>query len=87
MVNRDEVIAQLYEILKNKVGMKILIPDDSEKELFYYNSKVTPAVALYILATLGIKYDIPLEKIEVYFTDNIFCFDNIVEFVCIYSKD
>ena len=86
MVNRDDVKVQLYDILNNKVRMKILIPDDVEKELFYYNSKITPTVALYILTTLSIEYNIPLEKIKPYFTENIFCFNNIVEFVCTYSK-
>ena len=87
MVNREEVEVRLYDIITKKVGMTLSIPEDCEKELFYYNSKITPAVALYILTTFSKDYSVPLEKIKTFLTNNTFCYKNIVECICTYSND
>lgn len=84
MVNKEDIEMQLYSIITNEIGIKFSIETDSQKELFYYNSKMTPAVALYLISVLSKKYKVSLEKIRAFFANNTFCYKNIVECIYVY---
>lgn len=79
---KKEVEKYLYDLISNITGVTLDCQNDYEKELFYYNSKITPAVALFLLFDLSRQYKVDLEDVKKYFKKHSFCIKNIVSFIC-----